>query len=204
MNQQDDAAETTLRALVDGKDLGRKKLPDAVEIEAADAQAIARWAQGFSGVCMTNLDIHLGDIKPSNGMRLMGEIDKRIARRIKPLFAAAEIHGFALRLARDTTNDPYRLEIVRRVIDAKQLTIAARSMRHFMTALGLHHATMTLEDHVVDVDMFEKVLERRERECMDAGVGHYHSYARQIVAFARANNTDRIVWGRERRGVVAS
>lgn len=194
--------ETTLRALVDGKNLGRVKLPESIAIKATEANIFASWARAFSGVCLTDIDIMVSDIRPSAGLKVMSDLDRNLAKRIKPLFEAANIYGFGLRLVRENTNLPHELSIVRRVVDCPQLTLPHKSMLNFMEALGLVETNDATIDRKLNIESFAANLQRHHKDCMDAGVGHYASYAQRIIEYGIANGATQLVWGPEKRGAV--
>lgn len=195
--------ETTLRAVVSGKNLGKVKLPEPVMLKSGEANAFAAWARPFSGICLTDIDVMVSDIRPSAGLKILCDLDERLAERVRPIFEAANIYGFGVRLSRESTHDPYELDIIRRVVDAPQLTIGAKAMNNFMHALGLVEDKMGVVDRNLDIDMFAANLVRRHNECMDSGVGHYAAYALRIIEYGRANGATELICGPERRGAVA-
>jgi len=192
--------ETTLRALVDGRNLSKVKLPEHATLKATEANAFASWARAFSGVCLTDIDIMVSDVRPSAGLKVMCDLDRNLAKKIRPLFEAAHVYGFGLRLFRETTNQPYELSIVRRVIDSPQLTLPRRSMLNFMEALGLVETNDATLDRKLNISTFADTLHRHHKDCLDAGVGHYASYAQRIIEYGIANGATELVWGPERRG----
>lgn len=198
--------EMTLRAVVDGKELGKVKLPDPIELSRVEAEAVAVWARPFSGTCLVDMDVHVSDIRPSSGLMVLSDLNDRIGRRIRPLLVVARKYGFGLRIMRDTTNDPYTLEIFRRVVDVPQLTIPWRSLQAFLRALGyltLRGDGKADDESFVNVDAFSDRLAAKGDECMEAGVAHYREFCLRIVEYGRANGAVQIVWGPERRGAVA-
>ena len=197
--------EMTLRAVVDGKELVKAKLPEPIELSRSEAEAIAVWARPFSGTCLTDLDVHVSDIRPSSGLMVLSDLSDKIARRIRPMLLSARKYGFGLRVMRDTANDPYMLEIFRRVVDVPQLTIPWRSLQAFLKAMGYHdlRADVQQEDEAkVSLDSFAERLAAKGDACMDAGVAHYRDFCLRIVEYGRANGASEIVWGPERRGAV--
>lgn len=197
--------ETTLRAVVDGKNLERVKLPAPVRLKSDEAYAFAAWARHISGVCLTDIDVMVSDVRPSSGLKILCDLDERIAKRIRPLFESAEIYGFGLRLSRESNADPYELAIIRRVVDAPQLTISEKSMSHFFKALRLVFEAGEATrggDRTITIEAFADMLANHYSDCMDAGVAHYASYAQRIVEYGRANGATELVCGPERRGAV--
>lgn len=197
--------ETTLRAVVDGKNLGRVKLPPPVRMKSDEAHAFATWARHISGVCLTDIDVMVSDVRPSSALKILCDLDERIAKRIRPLIQEADIYGFGLRLHRESNVDPYELSIIRRVVDAPQLTISEKSMRHFFKALKLIAEAGEVSesgDRTLNLEAFSETLARHYADCMDAGVAHYASYAQRIVEYGRANGAVELVCGPERRGAV--
>lgn len=202
--------EMTLRAVVDGKELGKVKLPDPIELTRNEAEAIAVWARPFSGTCLTDLDVHVSDIRPSSGLMVLSDLNDKIARRIRPMLIIARKFGFGLRVMRDTASDPYSIEIFRRVVDVPQLTIPWRSMEAFLEAMGYlnlrddepRRREESEDEAKVSLDSFSERLATKGDACMDAGVAHYRDFCLRIVEYGRANNATEIVWGPERRGAV--
>lgn len=196
-----DHAETTLRAVVDGKGLAKVRLPAAVEITRGDAATVAVWARPFSSTCITDVEILVNDVRPSQALMAVGDLPTALARRIRPLLVEARRHGFGLRLMRDTAMEPYALSVVRRAVDVPQLTIPYRSMRVFLQALNLLNVEGDVRgDPRIAVDLLSERLAGRVDECMEEGVAHYREHALRIVEYARANGAAEIVWGPERRG----
>lgn len=200
--------EMTLRAIVDGKRFAKIRLPAPMELTRNEAELIAVWARPFSGTCLTDLEIHVSDIKPSNAMMVLSDLSSAIAKRIKPMLMEARLYGFGLRVMRETTNDPYELSIYRRCVDIPQLTITARSLSVFLAALGytsIREEFGLNENHEarVDINTFAERLRTRYTQCMESGVAHYREYSQRIVEYGLANGASQIAWGPERRGTVA-
>lgn len=197
--------EMTLRAVVDGKVLGKVKLPEAIELSRAEAEHVAAWARPFSGTCLTDLEIHVSDIRPSAALTVLSDLTGPLAKRIRPMLNDARRHGFGLRVMRETPSDPYYLGIYRRCIDVPQLTITARALQTFLDALGFLMKTDSngeTPDATVSIDVFAERLSKKYTTCMDLGVAHYREYCQRIVEYGRANGATEIVWGPERRGAV--
>lgn len=205
----DENIDMTLRAVVDGNNFSKIKLPSAIEISRHEAEVIAMWARPFSGTCMTDIEIHVSDIKPSNGLMVIGDLPEKLGNKIRPMMLKARLYGFGLRIMRELTTDPYKISIVRRAIDVPQLTITARSMKVFLGALGLDNVkeglgVNTLQEARIGIDVFAQRLDNRSIQCMDLGVAHYREFSRRIVEYGMANGAVQILWGPERRGAVAA
>jgi len=198
--------EMTLRAVVDGKALARVKVSDPLELSRAEAEAIATWARPFSGTCLTDLEVHVSDIRPSNAVTVLSDLNDRLASRIRPMLLEARRHGFGLRVTRELPTDPYTLAIYRRCIDIPQMTITARALQFFLDAMGFlmkADAGGQMSETTVNLEVFADRLTKKYAACMDMGVAHYREYCQRIVEYGRANGATEIVWGPERRGAVA-
>lgn len=202
----DKNTEMTLRAVVDGKVLSRVKLPEAIELSRVEAEHIAAWARPFSGTCMTDLEIHVSDIRPSAALMVLSELSGPLAKRIRPMLNDARRHGFGMRVMRETSSDPYYLAVYRRCIDVPQLTITARALQTFLDAMGFFMKSDAFAEGPTDVrvsiDSFQERLNKKYTACMDLGVAHYREYCQRIVEYGKANGATEIVWGPERRGAV--
>lgn len=198
--------EMTLRAVVDGKKLGKAKLPPDVTLTAAEAAIVANWARPISGTCLMDMDIHVSDIKPSNAFHILSDLGENLAGRLRNLVTAARRYGFGMRIMRDDPTMPYQMSIYRRTIDIPQLTVPHSSMNSFLKALGFIDADDTKEsdarETTMNLEIFGETLVRRYDSCMDAGFGHYQSYCMQIVEYGKANGATEILWGPERRGAI--
>lgn len=198
-----DDTETTLRAVVDGQMLVKIKLPSPVKLTSVEARMVAQWARPFSGTCMTDVEIYVSDIKPSNAAQALGDLEPGLAKRLKTLVTTTMRHGFGLRIMREDPTEPYRISTYRRVIDIPQLTIPYRSMRYFMKALGLGVEVAEAQGQtLIPLDVFARNLDAKYDACMDAGCAHYRAHSVRIVEYGRANNATEIAWGAERRGAV--
>lgn len=200
--------EMTLRAIVDGKQFGKIRLPDPIQFTAKEAERIAMWARPFSGTCLTDIQIHVGDIKPSSGLMVLSDLDPKLGKRIKAMLTEARRYGFGLRLMRETANDPYELSITRRTIDVPQLTVTARSLFAFLNTLGFLAVRTDTgprenQEARVSIEVFAERLSNRYEKCMEDGVAHYREYSLRIVEYGKANGATEIIWGPERRGAVA-
>lgn len=199
--------EMTLRSVVDGKELGNVKLPDAIELTRSEAEAIAVWARSFSGTCLVDMDVHVSDIRPSSALMVLSDLNDKIARRIRPILVVARKYGFGLRVMRDTANDPYTMEIFRRVVDVPQLTVPWRSLGVFLRALGylsLRSDDKQDDECRINIGSFHERLVAKRDACMEEGVAHYREFCLRIVEYGLANGATEIVWGPERRGAVGA
>lgn len=194
--------ETTLRAVIDGASLEKAKLPEPVRLKSSEANAFAAWARPIAGICLTDIDVMVSDVRPSIALRMLCDLEDRLARKIRPILEAAEGYGFALRLNRESNHEPYELSIVRRVIDAPQLTLSEKAMRNFLNALGLIEDKEGVGERTLNIGVFAETLTRRHAECMDNGVGHYAAYAKRVIEYGYANGATELIWGPERRGAV--
>lgn len=199
--------DMTLRAVVDGKQFAKIRLPEPLELSRKEAETIAVWARPFSGTCLIDMEIHISDIRPSSALMVLSDLSKNLGKKIKPLLTEARRYGFGLRITRETASDPYEMSILRRTIDVPQLTISARSLHVFLDVLGfmnVHEAygSNDLHESRVVIDAFEERLRTRYTQCMEAGVAHYREYCQRIVEYGVANGATEIVWGPERRGAV--
>ena len=199
--------EMTLRAVVDGKQFGKIRLPPPMELSRKEAETIAVWARPFSGTCLVDFDIHVSDIRPSSALMVLSDLTDKLAERIKPMLMEARRYGFGLRVMRETNVDPYEISIYRRTIDVPQLTVTARSLYVFLEALGFlairEDANLNdMREARVSLDAFAERLSNRYTQCMEIGVAHYREYCQRIVEYGLANGATEIVWGPERRGAV--
>lgn len=205
--KRDTSIEMTLRAVVEGKTLSKVKLPGPLKLSRKEAETVAVWARSFSGTFLMEMEIHVGDIRPSSGLMVISDLSSDLARKIRPLLIEARRYGFGLRIMRDTANDPYELTIIRRTIDVPQLTITTKALYIFLDALGFmavkkEYGTNDLLETTVGIESFAQRLNSRYTQCMDAGVAHYREHCQRIVEYGLANMATQIVWGPERRGAV--
>ncbi len=199
-----DRTETTLRAVVDGNDLRAAKIPDPLVLTRHEAEAIAAWARPFSGTCLTDIDIHVSDIRASSAIMNLTDLNAELAKKIKPILLDARKYGFGLRVMRELSDDPYELSIYRRVIDVPQLTVPFRSMKAFLQALGFISLESGIDEttNSVNIDVFADRLSAKAEACMYGGVDHYREFCHRIVEYGRANGAREITWCPERRGAV--
>lgn len=199
-----DRTETTLRAVVDGKNLRTVKIPEPMQLTRHEAASIAAWARPFSGTCLTDTDIHVSEIRASSAIMNLSELAPEIGVKLRPMLLDARKYGFGLRVMRELAHDPYEISIYRRVIDVPQLTVPFRSMKAFLQALGfidLANSDVELANSV-SIDIFAERLSKKGDNCMYIGVEHYRQYCHRIVEYGRANGAKEITWGPERRGAV--
>lgn len=194
-----DDTEMTMRADVKKDVLRAVRIPPPEELTDQEAEAIADWAKNFSGTYIRETDVMVSDIRPSTAVNSLEYLEEDIQERIKPLVVLAMKYGFGLRLMREP-GDPYLFEITKRVIDVPVLTIPHRSMQRFLSALGILHNFSARGEIQVCIDHIEKILKRRKADAIDAGYGHYHSFAMRIHQYGVDNKAEYIVIGKERRG----
>ncbi len=194
-----DDAEMTLRADVKKDVLRAVRIPPQVELTNEEAETLADWAKNFSGTYIRETDIMVSDIRPSTAVNSLEYLEEEIRERIKPLAILAMKYGFGLRIMREP-GDPYLFEITKRVIDVPVLTIPHRSMQRFLSSLGVMHDFSARGEIHICIEHLAKILKRRKTDAIDAGYGHYHSFALRIHQYGIDNKAEYIVIGRERRG----
>lgn len=194
-----DETEMTLRADVKKDVLRAVRIPPPVGLTDKEADTLAEWSQNFSGTYIRDIDIMVSDIRPSTAVNSLEYLDDELVEKIKPTALLAMKYGFGLRIMREP-GEPYIFEITKRVIDVPVLTIPYRSMQRFLNALGILHDFPSRGEIHVCIEHLAKILKRRKADAIDAGYGHYHSFALRIHEYGIANKAEYVIIGKERRG----